>query len=638
MRFTSPEEFQNGLLTKSPNEVMMIAVDYYKRFIDLYRRKVEDERIHKAMYKDYQDMKSKLGRLTSKNNAMEAEMSKLIGELEYARRLQYSRTAEDITDLDESNEDPIDEDAPCDEPDEKTDVSKTPEMPDDGGRENESNRNKNQTNGKDKSNPKKPRKPKKKRDLSGLPERIDFKLDVDALNKEYGVGGWTVSFWENHKTVERVRAFSYQQITYTPVISYVRQDPAGHPCKGLYRVPFTGNVIPKSMLSSSLATEILCDKYKMFLPYYRLEHDEERYGFDISRKTMTNWEEQMAFDLLLPIYQHLQKLLSASRYQQCDETYWKVISDERSTGTKSFIWAHRTSELSGEKQIVLFCYEQTRGSQHLIDFYQEIEDQFFLTSDAYSAYNKLERIMDGLAVSCGCFMHSRRRFFYALLISLKEAGLKSEDSRVKELPEYQALEKIRDIYRADEPLKSLPSKERHESRQRFVKPKVDSFFDYLRTLDMEDPRLNYKLKDAISYTLNQETQLRQFLDDGNIPIDNGACERNIKPVALIRRNSLFSFSERGAESSCIILSLIETAKSCGADPYYYLKYALEKMSLAVYHGHDADIEDLLPWADAFQRYHSAQIKASLGQSPPPTNEKPKTPHIKFNLLNPRQVA
>ena len=70
-----------------------------------------------------------------------------------------------------------------------------------------------------------------------------------------------------------------------------------------------------------------------------------------------------------------------------------------------------------------------------------------------------------------------------------------------------------------------------------------------------------KLKDAVSYALNQEENLRGFLSDGNIPPDNGSAERHVKPISLFRRNSMFSFSLKGAEAMVTIVSLIETARA-----------------------------------------------------------------------------
>ena len=154
---------------------------------------------------------------------------------------------------------------------------------------------------------------------------------------------------------------------------------------------------------------------------------------------------------------------------------------------------------------------------------------------------------------------------------------------------------------------------------------VNEYFDYVHSLDEDNPLYSDKLKDAIRYSKNQEIQLRRFLEDGNIPIDNGASERNMKPVACHRKNSLFSFSKKGAAATMTIMSLIETAKANQAIPYYYLKYLLEKMSKGIYYSNPYDIEEMMPWSSAYQQYEKDERKRPLLSGAPPGNEKPHTP-------------
>ncbi len=136
-----------------------------------------------------------------------------------------------------------------------------------------------------------------------------------------------------------------------------------------------------------------------------------------------------------------------------------------------------------------------------------------------------------------------------------------------------------------------------------------------------------KLKDAILYSIHQEKELRQFLSDGHIPIDNGATERSVKPIALGRRNYLFSYSLLGAEATIVLSSLIETAKANGADPYYYIKYLTEIMPKHV--RQDVPIthkEDLFPWSKTFQDYQLSEKENHLASlKAPPGNDKPRTP-------------
>ena len=100
-----------------------------------------------------------------------------------------------------------------------------------------------------------------------------------------------------------------------------------------------------------------------------------------------------------------------------------------------------------------------------------------------------------------------------------------------------------------------------------------------RSIDLKNPLFSEKLKDEVHFSLNQEKYLRRFLTDGSIPIDNGIAELCVKPVALYRRNSLFSFSVKGTESMVTVFSLIETARANGADPFYNLKYLMKQMQV-----------------------------------------------------------
>ncbi len=80
-----------------------------------------------------------------------------------------------------------------------------------------------------------------------------------------------------------------------------------------------------------------------------------------------------------------------------------------------------------------------------------------------------------------------------------------------------------------------------------------------------------------------------YLDNGELPIDNNACENAIRPFVIGRKNWLFSQSVKGANASATIYSLIETAKLNGQEPYRYLRYVLTEIAK----GND-DYESLLP--------------------------------------------
>ena len=465
---------------------------------------------------------------------------------------------------------------------------------------------------------------KRRMDLSKLPVQIIFDYDIEELNRIYGEGNWRFAFWSEKKTVERIRQTSYVKSVFKPIIS-VGLD------HQLIRPVWENALIPKSVASPSLLSEIIVDWGKMFLPLYRQEMNEERFGFSLSRQRMSSWIGYVVRNYLQRVYLYLCDQLKGYRYQQCDETYWQVILDERKAGTRSFIWVHRSGELLPGPAIVAYCYEKTRGADHLRNFYAGILQTIYLTCDAYSAYSCFADETGGLMILTGCYMHCRRRFVEAALI-LKLNDL--TDDQIRELPEVKAVAFIAEIYVAENALKELPADKRFEQRQVSVLPKVNAFFDYIRTIVLDSPLISDKLRDAVQYALNQEENLRKFLDDGNIPLDNGATERSVRPVAQFRRNSLFSFTESGAEVMVVIFTLIETAKANQADPYYYLKYLLEQMPQHFYDQRKESeyMPDLMPWSQRYRCYEVEEKENLVKAQAPPGNEKPRTPRKRDRVV------
>jgi transposase len=90
--------------------------------------------------------------------------------------------------------------------------------------------------------------------------------------------------------------------------------------------------------------------------------------------------------------------------------------------------------------------------------------------------------------------------------------------------------------------------------------------------------------------LNRWNALVRFVDDGNLPPDNNHIENRIRPVALGRSNWLFAGSLRGGQRAAAIMTLIQSAKLNGHDPYAYLKDVLERLPTQP----ASRIEELLP--------------------------------------------
>ena len=426
--------------------------------------------------------------------------------------------------------------------------------------------------------PKQPkRKGKKESDLSGLPfRRIDHYLSAEELEAEFGVKGWKqlpdaisrkYHFVPAKVEVEEHHIGVYASKTDEHMVK------ADHPKALLHG----------SLVSPSLGAAIINGKYVNAVPLYRLEQEFQRYGLQITRQNMANWCIRLAEEYLSILYDHLHKELYFYHVIQADETPVLVNHDGRKAGSKSWMWVYRSGHLYQKRQIVLYEYQQTRNASHPREFLKGYDG--ICVTDGYQVYHTLEKELEELTIA-GCWVHCRRRFDEALKLIPK--------SYQKESHAFLLMKQIQAIYREEGKLNDLSSDERLKQRQAVIKPLVDAFFAYLKTINVSKKD---KFGDAVGYARNQEKYLRVFLTDGDVPIDNNASERAIRGFCIGKKNWQMIDTIHGDKSSAIIYSIVETAKANNLKPFDYVQHLLEEIPK---HMNDKDcsfLKDFLPWSE-----------------------------------------
>lgn len=425
--------------------------------------------------------------------------------------------------------------------------------------------------------PKQPkRKGKKEADLSGLPfRRIDHYLSEEELEAEFGVKGWKqlpdaisrkYHFVPAKVEVEEHHIGVYASKTDEHMVK------ADHPKALLHG----------SLVSPSLGAAIINGKYVNAVPLYRLEQEFQRYGLQITRQNMANWCIRLAEEYLSILYDHLHKELYFYHVIQADETPVLVNHDGRKAGSKSWMWVYRSGHLYQKQQIVLYEYQQTRNASHPREFLKGYDG--ICVTDGYQVYHTLEKELEELTIA-GCWVHCRRRFDEALKLIPK--------SYQKESHAFLLMKQIQAIYREEGKLNDLSSDERLKQRQAVIKPLVDAFFAYLKTINVSKKD---KFGDAVGYARNQEKYLRVFLTDGDVPIDNNASERAIRGFCIGKKNWQMIDTIHGAKSSAIIYSIVETAKANNLKPFDYVQHLLEEIPKHINDKDCSFLEDILPWS------------------------------------------
>lgn len=421
------------------------------------------------------------------------------------------------------------------------------------------------------------RKGKKESDLSGLTvRRIDHYLSEEELEIEFGVNGWkqlpdTISK-KYHFVPARVEVEEHHIGVY-----------ASKTDEHMVKADHPKALLHGSLVSPSLGAAIINGKYVNAVPLYRLEQEFQRYGLQITRQNMANWCIRLAEEYLSILYDYLHEELYFYHVIQADETPVLVNHDGRGAGSKSWMWVYRSGHLYQDRQIVLYEYQQTRNASHPREFLKGYDG--ICVTDGYQVYHTLEKELEELTIA-GCWVHCRRRFDEALKLIPKPSQ--------KESDAFLLMKQIQAIYREEGKLNDLSSDERLKQRQAVIKPLVDAFFAYLKTINVSKKD---KFGDAVRYALNQEKYLRVFLTDGDVPIDNNASERAIRGFCIGKKNWQMIDTIHGAKSSAIIYSIVETAKANNLKPFDYVQHLLEEIPK---HMNDKDcsfLEDLLPWSE-----------------------------------------
>ena len=250
------------------------------------------------------------------------------------------------------------------------------------------------------------------------------------------------------------------------------------------------------------------------------------------------------------------------------------MGDDEKKPKKGYVWAYATTQYN-PIQAVIYDFQDSRSGQHAEEFLKGW--QGYLVCDDYSGYKA--RFKSGQVIEVGCMAHARRKF-HELHVTKK--------SQVAE----QALVLIQKLYAIEAELRKKTdgtAEDRREYRQQHSQPVMQQLYEWLNQHHLTVPSSSPTAK-AINYTLKRWPALSRYLDDGNLPIDNNWAENSMRPWALGRKNWLFAGSLRSGQRAANIMTLIQSAKLNGLDPYAYLSDVLKRLPT-----HKAtQIEELLP--------------------------------------------
>lgn len=364
-----------------------------------------------------------------------------------------------------------------------------------------------------------------------------------------------------------------EKLDYTPgvltVERHIRGKWACTQCQTLIQAPVPAQIIDKGIPTSGLLAQVLVAKYSDHLPLYRQETIFARSGFAIPRSTLAQWVGVCGVQLQ-PLVDALKDSLLKHAVVHADETPVAMLKPGNKKTHRAYLWTYAPGAFESLKAVVYdFC--ESRAGEHARTFLGGWKGS--LVCDDYAGY---KMGFGGGITEAGCLAHSRRKFFDLHVSNKSQIAA-------------QALLYISQLYDVERAVKHLHADERRNIRQTQSKPLADAFHQWmvLQRQKITDGSATAK---ALDYSLKRWIALTRFLGDGQLPIDNNWIENQIRPIAIGRNNWLFAGSLRAGQRAAAAMSLIQSAKLNGHDPYAYLKDVLARLPTH----RNSQIQELLP--------------------------------------------
>jgi transposase len=311
--------------------------------------------------------------------------------------------------------------------------------------------------------------------------------------------------------------------------------------------------IAKGLPGPGLLAHLIVSKYTDHLPLHRLQRAYERQGYFLHRSTLCDWLGACA-DLLRPLYDLMVSAALQSRALHTDDTTVKMQELVTHLLSTARLWVY-LGDAAHPYNVFDFTVNRKRdGPQQFLANYRG-----YLHADAFSGYDGLylpdPRTAAARIIEVACNAHARRKFYEA----------RGGDA----LRSHQALAYYRQLYELERGAKDFSDAQRLQMRQDLAVPILGQFRTWL---EAQRPEVLPKspMAEAIGYALNNWAALVRYTEAGFLVMDNNAAEREMKRIAIGRKNWLTVGSPGGGQTAALMFSFTSTCQRLGVEPWRYL--------------------------------------------------------------------
>ena len=325
-------------------------------------------------------------------------------------------------------------------------------------------------------------------------------------------------------------------------------------CNGsMVNTPNTPSILPTSNYGDSLILDVALSKYCDLIPIERYTAIASRVGVNgLPPNSLIGLTHALA-SFFYPVYEKLRKEILSAILILADETPLKMLEGDITSNW--YLWGFSSSQA---------CFFEAHGSRSgdiPINFLLEADAQFFLT-DGYGGYKRAIKEINKEAkkiVEVYCNAHAYRYF--------------EEASSTWESECEPFLELYGKIYQ-------LERNAENDEQKLMARKAMKQLFEEIKKRCEEaklDTMAGSKFEKAISYFLNHYEGLTVCVTDIRIPLDNNFSERLLRSPVVGRKIWYGNHSKRGARTSAVLFSLVESCKINDINPRNYFPWLVERI-------------------------------------------------------------
>ena len=330
------------------------------------------------------------------------------------------------------------------------------------------------------------------------------------------------------------------------------------PMQKLLQSPCYEDVFWKSYASAELLAQLECNKYVLHQPFNRQIKKMKQDGLILAPSTVDDWHQGVC-DKIEPLYNLQKDRVMSSLLLGADGSPFPILDCEKHKTVNHYLIQYRSVATGIPIFMVNTKNKHGRGTADIMDNLKDWKG-VALMCDGYSGYDWLKKING--RILCRCVVHARRPM---------ERALKENPNLAKiGILFYQNINLIEEMIKE----KKLEGEEKAQFRKDYAEPLWEDFKLWAASAILDVPK-DSNIYQALNYMLRNNTELTNYIDIPDMPLDNNDTERLIRDMVMGKKAYLFCRDLDACKRAAMMYSLFGACKVLDKNPERWLCYVLK---------------------------------------------------------------